>query len=179
MTTPEESARPSRTLHDPSADLTGRVAIHPGSCIPFAAAFDTDRVRTEAQSPVASSSQSRKSPEAEFIRLIYTARLRKYHHLEEHAAVRTKLVEEVLTALRRCKPRGVIDDIASMHWAITPTCCLALQMLYTHDQDGPIASSSPSGQRFNYPIYRVLKLTSPTTEYAHSWTFIPRLCHYT
>ena len=134
---------------------------------------------TEAQSPAASSSQSRTSPEAEFIRLIYTARLRKYHHLEEHAAVRTKLVEEVLTALRRCKPRGVIDDIASMHWAITPTCCLALQMLYTHDQDGPIASSSPSGQRFNYLIYRVLKLTSPTTEYAHSWTSIPRLCHYT
>lgn len=34
------------------------------------------------------------SPDAEFIRLIYTARLRKYRHTAEHQAVRTKLVEE-------------------------------------------------------------------------------------
>jgi hypothetical protein len=33
--------------------------------------------------------------DAEFIRLIYTARLRKYHHAEEHQTARTKLVEEV------------------------------------------------------------------------------------
>jgi anaphase-promoting complex subunit 6 len=49
---------------------------------------------TPPHSPSALSRPTITAPDAEFIRLIYTARLRKYHHPVEHQLARTKLVEE-------------------------------------------------------------------------------------
>lgn len=49
---------------------------------------------TPPHSPMSPSRPTITAPDAEFIRLIYTARLRKYHHPVEHQLARTKLVEE-------------------------------------------------------------------------------------
>jgi anaphase-promoting complex subunit 6 len=104
--------------------------------------YDSD---SDEQVPTVPNSQTQSSPDAEFIRLIYTARLRKYDHLEEHRVVRTKLIEEVKFG-QVCVIEHILRTIYSTDWMTIQTCSLVLQMPCTAPFNGLTALPSLIGR---------------------------------